>query len=97
MCLPVAVIVELVVGGQSDEASPRSRQREKDLSGCIFPHLTEEDSLKTKYMDSRVMLGRDLGTFASFSFSHFGVIKYRMPSKAPGRVTPLISKMISTT
>lgn len=37
------------------------------------------------------------GTLASFSFSHFGVIKYRMPSKAPGRVTPLISRMTSTT
>lgn len=75
MRLPVAVIVELVVGGQSDEASPRSRQREKYLSGCIFPHLTEEDSLKTKDMDSHAMSGGYLGTFASFSFSHFGVIK----------------------
>lgn len=55
MCLPVAVIVELVVGGQSDEASPRSRQREKDLRGCIFPHLMEEERLKTKDMDSHVM------------------------------------------
>lgn len=97
MRLPVAVIVELVVGGESDEASPRSRQREKDLSGCIFPHLTEEDRLKTKDMDNRLMLGGYLGTFASFSFSHFGVIKYKMPSKAPGRVTPLNNKMISTT
>lgn len=51
LCLPVAVIVELVVGGQRDQAPPRSRQREKDLSGCVFPHLTEEDSLKTKKMD----------------------------------------------
>lgn len=42
VCLPVAVIVELIVGGERDEASPRSRQREEDLSGCIFPHLTEE-------------------------------------------------------
>lgn len=43
-CLPVAVIVELIVGGESDEASPGSRQREEDLSGCIFPHLTEEET-----------------------------------------------------
>lgn len=89
--------MELVVGGQRDQAPPRSRQREKDLSGCVFPHLTEKDSLKTKKMDSRVVFGGYLGTFASFSFSHFGVIKYRMPSKAPGRVTPLISKMTRTT
>lgn len=43
MCLPVAVIVELIVGGESDEASPSSRQREEDLSGCVFPHLTKEE------------------------------------------------------
>lgn len=43
-CLPVAVIVELIVGGESDEASPGSWQREEDLSGCIFPHLTEEET-----------------------------------------------------
>lgn len=42
VCLPVAVIVELIVWGESDEASPSSRQREEDLSGCVFPHLTEE-------------------------------------------------------
>lgn len=42
MCLPVAVIVELIVGGERDQASPRGRQREKDLSGRVFPHLTEE-------------------------------------------------------
>lgn len=42
VCLPVAVIVKLIVGGESDEASPSSRQREKDLSGCIFPHLTQK-------------------------------------------------------
>lgn len=42
-CLPVAVIVELIVGGESDEASPGSRQRKEDLSGCIFPHLTEKE------------------------------------------------------
>lgn len=41
VCLPVAVIVELIVGGESDEASPSSRQREEDLSGCVFPHLTK--------------------------------------------------------
>lgn len=43
-CLPVAVIVELIVGGESDEASPGSWQREEDLSGGIFPHLTEEET-----------------------------------------------------
>lgn len=43
VCLPVAVIVELIVGGESDEASPSSRQREEDLSGCVFPHLTKEE------------------------------------------------------
>lgn len=41
VCLPVAVIVELIVGRERDEASPSSRQREEDLSGCVFPHLTE--------------------------------------------------------
>lgn len=43
VCLPVAVIVKLIVGRESDEASPSSRQREEDLSGCVFPHLIEEE------------------------------------------------------
>lgn len=34
--------MELIVGGERDQASPRGRQREKDLSGRVFPHLTEE-------------------------------------------------------
>lgn len=42
MCLPVAVIVELIVRRKGDETSPRSRQREEDLGGCVFPHLEEE-------------------------------------------------------
>lgn len=73
MCLPVAVIVELVVGRQGDEASPRSRQREKDLSGCVFPHLAKGGRLKTN--KNTVVVGGYVGTFASLSFSHFGVIK----------------------
>lgn len=43
VCLPVAVIVELIVRRQSDEASPSSRQREEDLSGSVFPHLSGEE------------------------------------------------------
>lgn len=41
-CLPVAVIVELIVGRERNEASPRSRQRKEDLSGCVFPHLKKK-------------------------------------------------------
>lgn len=36
-------------------------------------------------------------TLASFSFSHLGVMKYRIPSNAPGRVTPRIRRMTRTT
>lgn len=86
MCLPVAVIVELIVGGESDEASPSSRQREEDLSGCVFPHLTKEEvagKKKKKRREGQTVQNtswvglnqRASGTFASFSFSHFGVIK----------------------
>lgn len=42
VCLPVAVIVELIVGRESYEASPSSREREEDLSGCVLPHLMKE-------------------------------------------------------
>ncbi len=82
MCLPVAVIVKLIVGGESDEASPSSRQREEDLSGCIFPHLTEEETKSKEQERTSSAKGIMVGlkkwasdTFASFSFSHFGVIK----------------------
>lgn len=43
MCLPVAVIVELIVGRERDEASPSGRQREEDLSGRVLPHLRKEE------------------------------------------------------
>jgi len=83
VCLPVAVIVELIVGRESDEASPSSRQREEDLSGCVFPHLTEEERKGCRW---RAGKGRRTtqhgwikrhasGTFADHSFSHFGVMK----------------------
>lgn len=36
-------------------------------------------------------------TVASVSFSHLGVMKYQIPSPAPGRVTPRMSRITSTT
>lgn len=36
---PVAVVVELVVGSHSDEATPSAPQRIEDLGGSIPPHL----------------------------------------------------------
>lgn len=90
-CLPVAVIVELIVGGERNEASPSSRQREEDLSGCIFPHLRKGRGVMGKLLrETNVILffsffaaapvdvvikAATLCTFASLSFSHFGVIK----------------------
>lgn len=34
-----AVVVELVVGGESDQAAPRRAQREEDLSRRVLPNL----------------------------------------------------------
>lgn len=34
---------------------------------------------------------------ASVSFSHLGVMKYQIPAPAPGRVTPLMRRITSTT
>lgn len=34
---------------------------------------------------------------ASVSFSHFGVMKYQIPAPAPGRVTPRMRRITSTT
>lgn len=85
MCLPVAVIVELIVRRERDEAAPSSRQGEEDLSGSVFPHLRERGTaaegqeLEGLFSVCTLVFvefsEEMLVTFASFSFSHFGVIK----------------------
>lgn len=50
-CLPVAVIVELVVGGESDKTSPGGRQREEDLSGRVLPHLRHRRRRRRTWSD----------------------------------------------
>jgi len=37
--LPDAVVVELVIAGQSDESAPAQWQREEHLDCCVSPHL----------------------------------------------------------
>lgn len=86
MCLPVAVIVELIVRRQRDEAAPSSRQGEEDLSSSVFPHLRERGAAAGEGQELEGLFSvctlvfvefseEILVTFASFSFSHFGVIK----------------------
>lgn len=44
-CLPVAVVVELVVGGHSDEPTPCTAQRVEDLRGSVSPHLDRQKTM----------------------------------------------------
>jgi len=44
--LPDAVVVELVIAGESDESSPAQRQREEHLHCCICPHLYQHTHLQ---------------------------------------------------
>lgn len=94
--LPVAVICERVVAGESQEHPEPRPQREEDLSCSIHPHLDESERERRTEIDikrSRTISFTTSGMLLP-AVVHFKANKHSIPNTDSIRVVPFYSSKI---
>lgn len=88
-------MTEWIITRKCRNWSKPHREREEALSYRCIPNLQQQISVQL--FQTIKILNKQSITSGVKTFSQSGVIKYKIPSPAPGKVHPLISSVISTT